>query len=186
MDLYAKYCVGQPLADFLQAFGSAADQSRWKAVHDQVRLTETHRQLLARFRRETHVLVLAGAWCGDCVRQCPIFEHFATIAPVLKIRYIDRDVHADAQAALSICGGKRVPVLVFFSEDGHEIARYGDRTLATYRNLVEQATGEVCASGVVGANDPLLAQVTQDWLDQFERVQWILRLSPRLRQKHGD
>ena len=28
--------------------------------------------------------------------------------------------------------------------------------------------------------------VVQEWLDQFERVQCILRLSPRLRQKHGD
>jgi hypothetical protein len=28
--------------------------------------------------------------------------------------------------------------------------------------------------------------VTQDWLNEFERVQWILRLSPRLRQAHGD
>jgi hypothetical protein len=28
--------------------------------------------------------------------------------------------------------------------------------------------------------------IVQDWLDQFERVQWILRLSPRLRRLHGD
>jgi hypothetical protein len=31
-----------------------------------------------------------------------------------------------------------------------------------------------------------LAAVTQDWLDEFERVQLLLRLSSRLRQKHGD
>ena len=34
--------------------------------------------------------------------------------------------------------------------------------------------------------DPLLSQVTQDWLDQFERVQCMLRLSARLRQVHND
>jgi len=28
--------------------------------------------------------------------------------------------------------------------------------------------------------------VLQEWLDEFERVQWMLRLSPRLRQLHGD
>ncbi len=155
-------------------------------VHEQVALTDNQRQLLAKFRRDTHVLVLAGAWCGDCVRQCPIFEHFAAAAPMLKVRYIDRDEHADAQAELSVCGGKRVPVVVFFSEDGQEVARFGDRTLSAYRSLVEQQTGEVCTSGIVSADDPLLVKVTQDWLDQFERVQWILRLSPRLRQKHGD
>ena len=36
------------------------------------------------------------------------------------------------------------------------------------------------------SGDPLLVQVTQDWLNEFERVQWLLRLSPRLRQRHGD
>jgi hypothetical protein len=28
--------------------------------------------------------------------------------------------------------------------------------------------------------------VVDDWLREFERVQLMLRLSPRLRQKHGD
>jgi hypothetical protein len=31
-----------------------------------------------------------------------------------------------------------------------------------------------------------IAAVVGDWLDQFERVQLILRLSGRLRQVHGD
>jgi hypothetical protein len=32
----------------------------------------------------------------------------------------------------------------------------------------------------------LQSAVIQEWLDQFARVQLMLRLSPRLRQKHGD
>jgi hypothetical protein len=60
---------------------------------------------------------------------------------------------------------------VFFSEDGFEVARYGERTLATYRRLAGEATG---------------GDVAADWLREFERVQWILRLSPRLRKLHGD
>jgi thiol-disulfide isomerase/thioredoxin len=186
MNLYPKFDAALPLNQFLDRHGSAGDRNRWQAVLNQATLTDAQRSLLAKFRRETHVLVLAGAWCGDCVSQCPIFERFAEAAPALKVRYIDRDEHADAQAELNINGGKRVPVVVFFSEDGHEVARFGDRTLAKYRALVEQQTGETCASGVVTAGDPLQAAVTQDWLDQFERVQWVLRLSPRLRQKHGD
>jgi hypothetical protein len=31
-----------------------------------------------------------------------------------------------------------------------------------------------------------IAAVVSDWLDQFERVHHILRLSARLRQKHSD
>ena len=101
-------------------------------------------------------------------------------------RYLDRDEHAEVQAALKINGGNRVPVLVFFSEDSHEVARYGERTLARYRQLTGQNTGEVCGSGTVNGDDPVQVQVIQDWLNEFERVQWILRLSPRLRKLHGD
>src|SRR2546423_462344 len=79
-----------------------------------------------------------------------------------------------------------LPLAVFFSEDGFEVARYGERTLARYRQLVGQLTGEGCATGLVKGDDPVQRAVVQDWLDEFERVQWVLRLSPRLRRMHGD
>ena len=57
---------------------------------------------------------------------------------------------------------------------------------ALYRALAAQLGGETCATGLVKSTDPLHIQVLQDWLNEFERVQLILRLSPRLRRKHGD
>ena len=78
-------------------------------------------------------------------------------------------------------------MLVFFSEDGFEVARYGERTLSKYRQLMAQAGGASCPTGILTPGDTsLLASVVQDWLNEFERVQWILRLSARLRQLHGD
>jgi hypothetical protein len=77
-------------------------------------------------------------------------------------------------------------VLVFFSEDGHEVARYGERTLSKYRTMVRDLGGAGCPTGIVAPGDSLVAQVAQDWLNEFERVQWILRLSPRLRKLHND
>jgi len=147
--------------------------------------TPAQRELLHSFRRDMPVLCLAGAWCGDCINQCPIFQHFAGAAPGITICYLDRDEHADVQRELQINAGNRVPVVVFFSEDGFEVARYGERTLSKYRNMMREQAGG-CPTGVVIPDDPLLVQVTQDWLNEFERVQWLLRLSPRLRQIHGD
>jgi thiol-disulfide isomerase/thioredoxin len=186
MNLFDKFAAGLPLPDFLAKYGSDADRAKWQRAAAETRITDAQKQLLGKFTRCTNVLVLAGAWCGDCAAQCPIFERFAEAAPVLVTRYIDRDVHADAQEALRINGGNRVPVAVFFSEDGQEVARYGERTLARYRQLAGQLTGESCATGIVKGSDPVQAQVVQDWLDEFERVQWMLRLSPRLRKLHGD
>lgn len=186
MNLYDKFAAGLPLSEFLAKYGTESDRARWQRAAGETRITDEQKQLLGRFTRRANVLVLSGAWCGDCVAQCPIFERFAETAPVLNIRYIDRDDHPDVHEMLKINGGTRVPVVTFFSEDGQEVSRYGERTLARYRQLVQQVVGESCASGLVLAKDPVQAQVVQDWLNEFERVQWILRLSPRLRKIHGD
>src|SRR4051812_20491954 len=154
-------------------------------MHKQIELSEAQRQLLATFKREMPVLVLAGAWCGDCVDQCPIFDHFAAAASVLKIRYFDRDDAPDFAPHVKICGGARVPSIVFLSEDLQEVGRYGDRTLAKYRQILAKVSGEACSTGLV-VDARLQPQVIQEWLDQFERAQLILRTSPRLREKHGD
>jgi Thioredoxin len=102
------------------------------------------------------------------------------------VRYLDRDEHAEVQRELQVNGGNRVPVVVFLSEDGFEAARFGERTLSKYRQMMRDQSGPSCPTGIIVSGHPLLAQVTQDWLNEFERVQWLLRLSPRLRQLHGD
>jgi thiol-disulfide isomerase/thioredoxin len=186
MNLYEKYKLGLTYTDFLKRYGTEAHQARWRQLHEQVQLTEAQKTLLKSFKRAMPALCLAGAWCGDCVNQCPIFEHFAVLAPTIQIRYLDRDEHADVQQLLQINGGNRVPVVVFFSEDGTEVARYGERTLSKYRVMMKEQAGASCATGITIGADPLLAQVTQEWLNEFERVQYILRLSPRLRKIHGD
>jgi hypothetical protein len=186
MNLFDKFQQGLSYPDFLTRHATDEQKNRWQQVYDQVALTPAQRELLASFRRTMPVLGLAGAWCGDCINQCPIFEHLAAAAPVIQMRYLDRDEHADVQRQLQINGGNRVPVVVFFSEDGFEVSRYGERTLSKYRQMIRDQVGDRRAMSIASSGDSLLTQATQDWLNEFERVQWLLRLSPRLRQRHGD
>ena len=185
-DYAKKFSAGLSYNDFLKAHGTPDQQSRWKGIHDQVQLTDSQRELLSGFKRTMPVVCLAGAWCGDCVQQCPIFDHFATLAAPIQLRFFDRDAHPDLAAELKICGGGRVPVMVFLSEDYQFVGLSGDRTLAKYRQLAKDQLGGSCPTGLVPPNQNLLNSVTQEWLDSFERAQLILRLSPRLRQIHGD
>jgi hypothetical protein len=186
MNLFEKLQQGLAYNDFLARYATEDQKKRWRQVHEQIKLTDSQEQLLNSFQREMNVLCLAGAWCGDCINQCPAFDHFAAVAPAIHLRFLDRDDHADVQRELQINGGNRVPVLVFFSEDGLEVARYGERTLSKYRQLIRDNAGPSCPTGLVLPGDMILSQVTQEWLNEFERVQWLLRLSPRLRQIHGD
>src|SRR6266446_4078616 len=97
MNLFEKFQLGSSYNDFLSRYATDDQKKRWRQVHEQIQLMASHRELLASFRREMNVLCLAGAWCGDCINQCPNFERFAQAAPALALRFIDRDAHADAQ-----------------------------------------------------------------------------------------
>ena len=184
MNLFESFQQGLTYTDFIARYANDVQKDRWRQAFDQVRLNDEQKKLLSSFQRTMPVLCLAGAWCGDCINQCPAFEHFAQAAPSIQLRFVDRDEHAAVQKELQINAGNRVPVLVFFSEDGAEVSRYGERTLSKYRAMMQAQLGASCPTGI--GTDPLQNQVAQDWLNEFERAQWILRLSPRLRAKHGD
>ncbi|HZZ29681.1 MAG TPA: thioredoxin family protein [Pirellulales bacterium] len=185
-DFAAKFPLGLTYHDFLSRHGTEEQRRRWAAVFDRVQLTPAQREVFAGFVRPMKVLCVVGVWCGDCVNQCPIFQRFAEAAPPLAIRYFDRDVHADLQSMLRICGGNRVPMVVFLSEDDEFLGLYGDRTLAKYQHMAVDQLGPACPTGIVPPHQALLDAVTQEWLNEFERTQLMLRLSARLRQKHGD
>ena len=91
---------------------------------------------------------------------------------------------------LMICGGSRVPALVFLSEDWYECERFGERTLVTYREKARKKLSNIegasCPTGLMLPESQLLAANVAEWLGRFERVQWMLLTSPRLTEKHGE
>jgi thiol-disulfide isomerase/thioredoxin len=119
--------VALPYEAFLQNHATPEQQTKWEASRSQISLVEEHKRVLKDFVRKMPVMVLAGAWCGDCVSQCPIFLHFAEIAPCIDLRFLDRDAQPEIAAHLTVCGGQRVPVALFLSEDFFPIVTHGDR-----------------------------------------------------------
>ena len=174
MDFMQLFNQGLEYGPFLDQYGTDEHRERWAGVHAEVSLTDDQRTVLQSFRREMNVLCLAGTWCGDCVNQCPIWDHFTAANELVRVRYLDRDDNLELAEELSINGGNRVPALVFLSEDGFVCGRHGDRTLAKYRQM-----------GGASGDTPLLTAVTQEWLDEFERIQLMLQTSGRLRELHG-
>jgi thiol-disulfide isomerase/thioredoxin len=177
------YARALPYDEFLSRYGTDAHRQRWQTAYERAVLTPAHRTLLDGFQRQMHLLCLAGTWCGDCVRDGAILHRIAESGPRVELRFLDRDENPEIAQALSINEGLRIPIVLFLSEDLIECARYGERTLATYRKMAAERLGE----GVAPATpEEHYAAVVQDWMDEIERVQWLLRLSPRLRAKHGD
>jgi hypothetical protein len=181
----AEFPRGLKYGEFLTQYGTDERRRRWSGVYDRVQLTAAQRELLGGFTRAMKVLCVTS-WCGDCVNQCPIFQRFVDVSPAIDVRYFDRDFHTDLQRAVRICAGERIPIVVFLSEDDQFCGIFGDRTLAKYRQMAVDQLGPACPTGIEPPHQSLLDATTQEWLNEFERIQLMLRLSSRLRQKHRD
>ena len=187
MDWSTAFRDALPYAEFLDRHATPAQRGRWDATHGRARLGADQEARLAAFVRRMPVLGLVGAWCGDCAQQVPFFDHFARASgAAVDLRLLDRDARPDVRDLLAINGGHRVPVLAFLSEDFREVARFGDRTLSAYRRLADQQLGGACPTGLVAPDPADADRDLAEWLDQFERAQLVLRLSPRLRARHCD
>ena len=183
--LKQKHEAGLGYTDYV-ATGDPGKQQAWQAIYDQTSLTDAQQALLGSFSRKMNVIGLSGTWCGDCVQQGPLIQKIAEGSDLIDLRWLDRDEHSDLQERVPINAGKRVPVLIFCAEDYEPVGWFGDRTLSRYRAMAAKNLGGACPlPGAPVADDELHATLS-DWLNEFERVQLLLRLSTRLRAKHGD
>lgn len=185
LDFKAKWEAGLSYDDFLAAHASEQDARRWRAVYESTKLTDAQTELISSFIRRMPILCMAGAWCGDCVEQCPILRRIEEANSLIEVRYIDRDVDEELSQGLTICGAARVPQAVILSEDFTFIARSSDKPLSKYRQLAN-SVGVACSTGIVDPNDDAFVQSVAEWVDLIERSQLTLRLSGRLRKLHGD
>jgi hypothetical protein len=120
------------------------------------------------------------------VQQGPLLQRIAEAGDVIDLRFADRDERPELAAAVAINGGQRIPMAIFMAEDYEPVSLLGDRTLTRYRALAAKQLGPACPVPGAHVPDDELRGTLQDWLDEVERVHLILRLSTRLRQKHGD
>ena len=162
-------------------------QASWVQRHGQLELTGDQQELLGSFTRDMKILCLTGPWCGDCALQGAALGRIAASQPDrIQLRFLPRDdSFAELIVSSMINAGTRVTVTWIMAEDFEPCARIGDRTLSRYRSMARKALGP--ASGVLAEapEDPVRA-VLEEMLQEVERVQWMLRLSPRLRERHGD
>lgn len=182
----AKYDTAVPYDRYLQT-GSEEQRRKWLQVYELAHLTDSQKLLLSGFEREMKILVFTGIWCGDCVQQCPLLQRIAeTNSGKIDLRFVERPVQEQLPEELQINGGSRVPVVLFFSEDGRWCGTAGDRPLNRYRALALDKLGPSCPTGIIAPEQDELDATLADWLNEFERIQLMLRLTPRLREKYAD
>jgi thiol-disulfide isomerase/thioredoxin len=166
--------------------GKPEEIQLWKDREERTpELTEEQKNRVKGYNRELNVLMYAGNWCGDCSRQAPMLVRIAQIAgDKVRVKLIEREVSKELQDELRIVGGLRVPMVVFLTEDFWEVGRFGERLLHVYRTKAAREIGRGVDEGVLSPG--ALVKEMSDWIDIFERILLMVRLSPPLRKRHGD
>lgn len=178
--------LGLGYADYVAAMKPVRAE-RWRGMEAALPPLEPGQAArLAPHRRRVNVLFYGGAWCGNCARQGPMLVRLAAAAANAEVRFVEREASEALREELRVMGSLRVPVVVFLSEDFWEIGRCGDRLLLAYRAKAARELGPACETGLAPPPPDELAAEMGEWLDQFERMLLIARLSPPLRERHGD
>lgn len=186
--LRRKFEQGLPFAEFVTSGESEGHRPPWDQRYGQLELTAEQHALVNSFAREMNVLCVSGTWCGDCALQGSAMARVAEAnRQRIHLRFILRsDEHADLVVKAQINAGLRVPVTWFMAEDFEPVSRFGDRTLSRYRSMARKQLPPDQANVLAAPPADPVREVLREVLDEFERVQLLLRLSARLREKHGD
>lgn len=184
----SKFNQGLSYDHFVSLGRPEGHDQQWHQRHSQLELTQPQKDLVASFQRQMKILCLTGTWCGDCALQGSAMARIAQANPEkLNLRFILRsDEHADLIVKSPINAGFRVPVTYFLAEDDQLVSSFGDRTLSRYRSIARKTLPPQETAAFAPPPEDPVRQVLQEVLDEFERVQLLLRLSTRLRDKHGD
>lgn len=181
-----KFEQGLSYTDFVATGQAQGHHLQWQQRHEQLALDAEQGKLLNGFARRMNVLCLSGSWCGDCALQGSAMARVAEASDKIQLRFIPKaDEHADLIVPARINDGFRVPVSWFMAEDFAFISMFGDRTLSRYRSMARKALGSAANVLAPPPADPV-REVLAEVLAEFERVHLLLRLSGRLREKHGD
>jgi hypothetical protein len=184
--LSAKFGLAHPY-DAYVATGTPDQQEKWHTSREGIALTPPQQVLLLSFKRKVNILISSGIWCGDCSAQCPMLAAIGAANPgLLDVRFLNRDAHMDLAQEISICGGYRVPTVLCLNEEFDLVSLMGDKSLTRLRATAARKLGAACA--LPGAPVPVdeTAATLQDWVNEVERVQLLVRLSTKLRAKHKD
>ncbi|MCP4547438.1 MAG: thiol reductase thioredoxin [bacterium] len=176
-----------PWDDYL-ADSDPVHAGKWVAMQAALTsLSPESARRLSDHERHLKILFYSGVWCGDCVRQGPLLKQIADAAGSnVDLRFIDRDLSPELRDELRLLGAMRVPVVVFLSEDYHEVGRFGDRLHTVYRTKLEREQGAACSTGLVSPQADELNSERGEWVDIVERMLIMLRLAPPLRARYDD
>ena len=135
------YSAYDALLKHLTETGASTGPNQSKAFVNYTKLSERrmHRwnktlQLSADFIRvindidfKVNMLGITESWCGDAAHNLPVFHKITQENPNFSLRLILRDEHEEVIDAYLTNGGRSIPKIIGFTEEGEELFTWGPR-----------------------------------------------------------
>ena len=79
------------------------------------------------------ILVFSSQWCPECAQAVTILDKFAKINANIELIIIDRDISPELYEPFMPNGDKRVPVVLFTSEDYYLVSTWNERSALKFQ-----------------------------------------------------
>lgn len=92
-----------------------------------MKLTDEFVNIVEARKTPLNILVITEGWCGDAAHNTPFIQAMEKLNDQLSIRYILRDENTDVIDAYLTKGGRSIPKLIAFTNEGEELFSWGPR-----------------------------------------------------------
>ncbi|MHA2170835.1 MAG: thioredoxin family protein [Candidatus Kariarchaeaceae archaeon] len=167
------------------------EQNRsWLEYSEKTHLDEKVTKLLQSHSLPINIILFSGAWCPECALAGTILAKVEDLSSFVTLRIIDRDKSLSLYEAFMPNGEKRVPVVLFTSEDYYIVTSWVERSAKKFELLFEtlqKSKGEDKdvvfdrLRKVYDKNSDLIFQTTRDeLLAELTRTVGVINYSSRL------
>lgn len=100
-------------------------------------LSEELKKRLDKLEQQEHWLLLTEGWCGDAAHSVPVIAKMADYSSKIKLDLLLRDENLELMDQHLTNGGRSIPKLVRYSEDGKVLGEWGPRPAAAQQIMLD-------------------------------------------------
>lgn len=100
-------------------------------------LSEELKKRLDKLEQQEHWLLLTEGWCGDAAHSVPVIAKMADYSSKIKLDLLLRDENLELMDQHLTNGGRSIPKLVRYSEDGKVLGEWGPRPAAAQQIMID-------------------------------------------------
>lgn len=103
-------------------------------------LSEELKKSLDHLEQPEHWILLTEGWCGDAAHSVPVIAKMADYSSKIKLDLLLRDENLELMDKHLTNGGRSIPKLIRYSEDGKVLGEWGPRPAAAQQIMLDGKT----------------------------------------------